>query len=119
MAARALYASVPGSRRSSPPHDQFHTYPCMSPPQIHFDFSDWTVEVFKGRRISSPGGRFSLGRLAPGSGYCVGSIVESRMDIEKSRSKFVHDNGLGNAWIIGEPFFKDVQVAFEVNIFLT
>lgn len=63
----------------------------------------------------SPGGRFGLGRLSEGSGYCIGIIVESRMGREKSAGRAAdRDNGLGHTWIIGEPFFKDVQVAFEV-----
>jgi hypothetical protein len=60
------------------------------------------------------GGRFSLGRLEKGSGDCVGIVVESRVDVGKSG----HDNGLGNTWIIGESFFRDVQVTFEVSILL-
>lgn len=34
--------------------------------------TDWAGE---------PGGRFSLGRLREGSGYCVGAVVETRMGV--------------------------------------
>jgi hypothetical protein len=83
------------------------------------------VPVLKGgyKGISAPGGRFSLGRMAMGSGYCVGIVVESRMgveDMETEKQKdagFSGGNGLADVWIIGEPFFRDVQVAFDVSWF--
>ena len=124
MAARSFYSSIAGSRQLPPPYDQFHSYPCLSPPQINFEFASWNVEVMKGKRdkaSSALGGRFSLGRLETGSGYCIGNIVESRMGIEASVGRndretgFGGGNGLSGVWIIGEPFFRDVQVAFDVS----
>ncbi|TVY42739.1 Aspartic protease [Lachnellula occidentalis] len=118
-AARSFYSSIAGSRRLPPPHDQFHSYPCLSPPQIHLEFASWNVEVMKGRndRMSSAlGGKFSLGRLETGSGYCIGNIVESRMGVEILMNGKDHETGWGGGpgvWIIGEPFFRDVQVAFD------
>lgn len=114
MAAHSFYSSISGSKRLPPPYDQFYTYPCLSPPQVHFEFGGWNVEVLKGRRdkgSSAPGGRFSLGRMEEGSGYCVGMIVESRMGVEAGSGG---GNGLMDVWVIGEPFFRDVQVAFDV-----
>ncbi|TVY84459.1 hypothetical protein LSUE1_G001276 [Lachnellula suecica] len=122
MAARSFYSSISGSRPLPPPYDQFHTYPCLSPPEIHFEFAGWNVKVLKGRRdkgSSSPGGRFSLGRMESGSGYCIGTIVESRLGVagavneKEPSSGFSNMNGLADVWIIGEPFFRDVQVAFD------
>jgi hypothetical protein len=82
--------------------------------------------VLKGKRDKgtfSPGGRFSLGRMTKGSGFCLGVIVESRMDRAdvKDSSSGVHidgGNGLSDVWVIGEPFFRDVQVAFDVSLAL-
>lgn len=81
------------------------------------------MAVLKGRRdkgTSAPGGRFSLGRVTMGSGYCVGIVVESRMGVEdqgnkKKEAGLSGGNGLADVWIIGEPFFRDVQVAFDVG----
>jgi len=86
------------------------------------------VEVLKGKRDKgtfSPGGRFSLGRMASGSGYCVGIVVESRMGKGMSlgteagnrgfETSMEGGNGLEDVWIVGEPFFRDVQVAFNVS----
>ncbi|PVH87466.1 acid protease [Cadophora sp. DSE1049] len=124
LAARSFYSSISGSRQLSPPYDQFHAYPCFNPPKIHFEFEQWNVQVLKGNRdrgTFSPGGRFSLGRMATGSGYCIGIVVESRMGVgtalaggETGSSVSVDGgNGLADVWIIGEPFFRDVQVAFN------
>ncbi|KAF4630431.1 hypothetical protein G7Y89_g7709 [Cudoniella acicularis] len=126
MAAQSFYASISGSRRLPPPHDQFYAYPCLNPPQIHFEFGRWNVEVLKGKKekgATSTGGRFSLGRMAIGSGYCVGVVVESSLGMEpkahRNRVDGVLDlgvdggNGLADVWVIGEPFFRDVQVAFD------
>jgi len=92
------------------------------------EFAGWNVEVLKGKRDKgafSPEGRFSLGRMTAGSGYCVGIIVESRvgrgmsLGTEKGNMGFEtsmeEGNGLEDVWIVGEPFFRDVQVAFDVS----
>jgi hypothetical protein len=128
MAARSFYSSISGSRQLPPPHDQFHAYPCFNPPKIHFEFAGWNVDVLKGKRDKgtfSPGGRFSLGRMTAGSGYCVGIVVESRMGKGRSLGSETGNKGFGTSleggngmedvWIIGEPFFRDVQVAFNVS----
>jgi hypothetical protein len=86
------------------------------------------VEVLKGKRDKgtfSPGGRFSLGRMASGSGYCLGIVVESRMGKGMSlgteagnmgfETSMEGGNGLEDVWIVGEAFFRDVQVAFNVS----
>lgn len=86
------------------------------------------MEVLKGKRDKgtfSPGGRFSLGRMIVGSGYCIGIVVESRMGKGflgteaggmGSENSVKGGNGLEDVWIIGEPFFRDVQVAFNVSL---
>ena len=83
---------------------------------VHFEFAGWNIEGLKGRRDKgtfSPGGRFSLGRMTAGSGYCIGIVVESRGGIKTS--KIDGGNGLTDVWIVGEPFFRDAQVAFDVR----
>lgn len=52
--------------------------------------------------------------MAEGSGYCIGAVVENRMkdDIMDRSSGSI---GLENLWIIGESFFRDLQVAFDVS----
>jgi hypothetical protein len=85
--------------------------------------------VLKGKRgkgTFSPGGRFSLGRMTSGSGYCIGIVVESRMGTGTSirsetgnmgfETSMEGGNGLEDVWIVGEPFFRDVQVAFNVSL---
>jgi len=80
--------------------------------------------VLKGMRDKgnfAPGGRFSLGRMQAGSGYCIGNIVELRMGFKAfasgrdSETGLDSGNGFPDVWIIGEPFFRDVQVAFDVR----
>ena len=79
-----------------------------------------------------PGGKFSLGRLEPGSGYCVGAVVETRMGIKEERDEVVQNdrkgsrsiggrgglggNGMRDVWVIGEGFFRGVGGVFDVSI---
>ncbi|KUJ16316.1 uncharacterized protein LY89DRAFT_685326 [Mollisia scopiformis] len=123
LAARTFYSSISGSKQLPPPFDQFTAYPCFNPPRVHFEFASWNFEVLKGKRDQgtfSPGGRFSLGRMTTGSGYCLGIVVESRMGARaaearesKSGVKVEGGDGLSDVWVIGEPFFRDVQIAFN------
>ena len=77
-----------------------------------------------------PGGKFSLGRLEAGSGYCVGAVVETRMGIREERDEVVYDgkrgrsapnrgglggNGMRDVWVIGEGFFRGVGGLFDVS----
>lgn len=77
-----------------------------------------------------PGGKFSLGRLKAGSGYCVGAVVETRMGMKgengggiaggengwmgKSRGTLA-GNGMRDVWVIGEGFFRGVGAVFDVG----
>ncbi|KAL9595916.1 MAG: hypothetical protein Q9219_006142 [cf. Caloplaca sp. 3 TL-2023] len=89
----------------------------------------------KGLEYSSaiiPGGRFSLGRLKHGSGYCVGAIVETRMGLKEEKEGMTGSgkqglgsagasvgslagNGMRDVWVIGEKFFKGVGGVFDVS----
>ncbi|KAF7854439.1 uncharacterized protein EAF02_011614 [Botrytis sinoallii] len=118
---RNLYSSISGSRQLPPPYDQFHAYPCFNPPHLLLEFGNLRVKVLDGKRDEggfSPGGKFSLGRMERGSGYCVGVIVEGRFGKKDGRSEEVENdgvdgNGMEDMWIFGEPLFRDVQVAFD------
>ncbi|EKD18278.1 hypothetical protein MBM_03271 [Drepanopeziza brunnea f. sp. 'multigermtubi' MB_m1] len=123
LAARVFYSSISGSKQLPAPYDQFYAYPCFNRPKIHFEFEQGNVQVLKGKRDTgtySLRGRFSLGRQAIGSGYCIGIVIESRMGVgtaftgsEAGSVNAVGGNGLADVWIVGEPFFRDVQVAFN------
>ena len=81
-----------------------------------------------------PGGRFSLGRLNNGSGYCVGSVVETRMGIREERDEMMGGtrnelrtsvqrggmggNGMRDVWVMGEGFFRGVGAAFDVSLYI-
>ncbi|KAB8297966.1 hypothetical protein EYC80_001743 [Monilinia laxa] len=117
---RNIYASISGSRQLPPPYDQFHAYPCFNPPHLSLEFGNLRVKVLEGKKDAgtfSPGGRFSLGRMERGSGYCVGIVVEGRFGNgdgpDGEGNGGVDGNGMEDVWILGEPFFRDVQVAFD------
>jgi hypothetical protein len=67
--------------------------------------------------------------MTSGSGYFVGIVVESRMcggtamRSETGNMDFGTSmeggNGLEEVWIVGEPFFRDVQVAFNASLTLS
>ncbi|KAM3081719.1 phosphatidate cytidylyltransferase, variant 3 [Clarireedia jacksonii] len=109
-AVRTLYASISGARPLPPPHSHFYSYPCFNEPEIHFEFGSFRTAVMKGARDKgtfSPGGRLSLGRAERGSGLCVGVVVEGVFD------DWTDGNGMEDVWVLGEPFFRDVQLAFD------
>ncbi len=43
------------------------------------------------------GGRFSLGRIRPGSGYCVGAVVETRMGAQEHSAADAADDSIKNS----------------------
>lgn len=78
------------------------------------------------------GGKFSLGRLKHGSGYCVGAIVETRMGLKEEKEGMTDSgkqglgsagasvgslagNGMRDVWVIGERFFRGVGGVFDVS----
>ena len=137
LAAKAFYASVSGSRPLPPPFSNFYVFPCLNPPALHFEFSGTPFPFMQGGRGAEwsgiPGGKFSLGRLEAGSGYCVGAVVETRMGIREERDEVVYDgkrgrsapnrgglggNGMRDVWVIGEGFFRGVGGLFDVSFLL-
>ncbi|KAL8761814.1 MAG: hypothetical protein Q9184_002098 [Pyrenodesmia sp. 2 TL-2023] len=136
LAAKTFYASVAGSRPLDPPYSNFYVFPCMNPPLIDFEFSGVRFPAMRGGRgleYSSaiiPGGKFSLGRLKHGSGYCVGAIVETRMGLKEEKEGMTGSgkqglgsaganlgslagNGMRGVWVIGERFFRGVGGVFD------
>ncbi|KAL8969746.1 MAG: hypothetical protein Q9183_001852 [Haloplaca sp. 2 TL-2023] len=142
VAAKTFYASVAGSRQLDPPYSNFYSFPCMDPPSIDFEFSGTRFQAMRGGRGMEyksaiiPGGAFSLGRMQHGGGYCIGAIVETRMGLLDEKEGMTGSgkqgigsaaasmgslagNGMRDVWVIGEPFFRGVLGAFDVNVFKT
>lgn len=78
-----------------------------------------------------PGGKFSLGRLRDGSGYCVGAVVESRMGATEAGDGLAgggirsgtgkgkgSGNGMKDVWVVGEGFFRGVGAVFDVSFLM-
>ena len=138
LAAKAFYASVSGSYPLPPPYSKFYAFPCLNPPKIAFEFSGKRFPLMHSARCQSgecdgrPGGRFSLGRLKSGSGYCIGAIVETRMGLEEEEDEVLDEgrrgtrlgagpskvggNGMRDVWVIGEGFFRGVGGVFDVSL---
>ncbi|KAI9669465.1 MAG: hypothetical protein M1817_004690 [Caeruleum heppii] len=133
-AAKAFYASIPGARPVPHPHDRFHVFPCLNPPPLAFEFGGRKFPVLQGSKgidvWGPPGGKFSLGKISKGSGFCVGAVVESRTGMdgdqvrreEKSGGRDVEGsgpgmmdagNGLRDVWVLGEGFFRGVGGVFD------
>lgn len=135
LAVKAFYGSVSGSWPLPPPYSSFYAFPCLNPPTLHFEFSGKKFPFMHGGRGADwtgiPGGRFSLGRLKSGSGYCVGAVVETRMGIKEEKDEMLDEgrrgsrssmgkgdlggNGMRDVWVIGEGFFRGVGGVFDVS----
>ncbi|KAI9894050.1 MAG: hypothetical protein M1814_004820 [Vezdaea aestivalis] len=127
LATKQFYASISGSRPLPPPHNAFHVFPCLNPPVLAFEFGGWQFPAMRGGKgadvWSGPGGKFSLGRLRDGSGYCVGAVVETDMgagDVGVSNGARggktggeMAGNGLRDVWVIGETFWRGVAGVFD------
>ena len=138
LAAKAFYASVSGSYSLPPPFSNFYAFPCLNPPNIAFEFRGKKFPFMHSPRcqfgecVGLPGGRFSLGRLKEGSGYCIGAVVETRMGLQEERDEVLDEgrrgmrlgadlneiggNGMRDVWVVGEGFFRGVGVVFDVSL---
>ena len=136
LAAKAFYSSVSGSWPLPAPYSNFYAYPCLNPPVVQFEFDHSRFPFMQGGRGADwtgfPGGRFSLGRLKEGSGYCIGAVVETRMGIKEERRQAMGEgrrgsrsaanmgllgaNSMRDLWVIGEGFFRGVGGAFDVSL---
>ncbi|KAL8818594.1 MAG: hypothetical protein Q9223_002796 [Gallowayella weberi] len=138
LAAKTFYAAVAGSRPLDPPYSNFYAFPCMNPPAVEFEFQGTRFPAMRGGRGMEyasaiiPGGKFSLGRLKHGSGYCVGAIVETKMGLKEEKEGMAGSgkqgvgsaaagagslagNGMRDVWVIGERFFQGVSGVFDVQ----
>jgi hypothetical protein len=123
LAARRLYESIGGCSRLAAPYEMFWKFPCLNRPKIMLEFGGWWFPIMSSEGSRSEalwgpdGGRFSLGKLSmgngTGSGYCVGRVVETRMGLQARDGVDWEGSGLRNIWVLGEPAFWGVGVAFD------
>jgi hypothetical protein len=124
-AARRFYQSIHATKRLPKPHDNMFAFPCLNQPNIAFEFARWIFPTLSGdvslkERLDGPlGGKLSLGRLRTGSGYCLGVVVETRMGMvhqaDAAGNKTRAGEDLKDLWVIGEPFFRNTGVAFDLE----
>lgn len=124
LAARTFYESIGGCSRLAPPYYMFWKFPCLNKPKVMLEFAKWWFPVMssEGSRnevLWGPhGGRLSVGKLSMGgngtdSGYCVGRVVETRMGLHAGQEKEWEGSGLRDVWVLGEPAFWGVGIAFD------
>ena len=95
--------------------DRFWLIPCSNPASIAFEFAGWMFPALRSLTrddaVHGPvGGPQSLGLWREGTGYCVGAVVESRMEGEQWVG-----SGMQASWVMGEPFFRGMGVAFDME----
>lgn len=135
-AASPLYNAIPGGgslsslledRQKDGETGSFYAYPCLNEVQIEFEVAGWRFPLGKAEMredaVHGPvGGPFSLGQVdlrsdrndtgaRVGTGYCVGIIVESKMGIKKDWER----SAMRDVWVLGEPFFRGLGVAFDMG----
>lgn len=124
LAARRFYESIGGCSRLAAPHNMFWKYPCLNRPKIALEFGRWWFPIMSSEGSRSEalwgpdGGRLSLGKLnmggnGTGSGYCVGRVVETRMGLDAGEGEDKEGVGLRDVWVLGEPGFWGVGIAFD------
>jgi len=139
-ATRAVYESIPGARslssvtslnaaeeESDPRRRPFYAFPCLNEIDIAVEIAGRRFPVARGPptaddTVHGPaGGRFSLGpvdmgggaraRDAVGTGYCVGIVVGTTMGGRPGWRRA----GMRDVWVLGEPFFRGLGVAFDLG----
>jgi hypothetical protein len=114
-AASRVYGSIGGVIRLPPPHDRFFAFPCLNQVNVAFEIGGWNFPSMSGEgtradALHGPaGGRFSLGKIDNGTGYCIGSVVETRMGMRREWDA----SGMHDTWVLGEPFFRSLGVVFD------
>ncbi|KIW41350.1 uncharacterized protein PV06_06917 [Exophiala oligosperma] len=117
VAVQRFYESIPGTKRLDPPLDAFFAVPCLNRVNVAFEIGGWRFPSMSGEgtmedALYGPdGGKFSLGKLGNGTGYCVGAVVETTMGV---REEWIA-SGVRDLWVLGEPFFRGLGVAFDVE----
>jgi hypothetical protein len=114
-AVTRFYGAIGGAIRLPAPFDSFFAYPCLNNVYTAFDLGGWRFNSMHGDGVMADalygpaGGRFSLGKMQGGTGYCVGSVVETRMGAKQKWS----DSGMLDTWVLGEPFFRGLGLVFD------
>ncbi|KAJ9605411.1 hypothetical protein H2200_010068 [Cladophialophora chaetospira] len=117
VAAKRFYESIGGTKRLPSPYDNFFAFPCLNRANIAFEIGGWSFPTMQGEGTSADalfgpaGGSFSLGKVADGTGYCVGSVVETKMALSREGL----ESGMKDMWVLGEPFFRGLGVVFDVD----
>lgn len=132
--ASQVYKAMPGARKLSNLLEQqqdgennFYAFPCLNEIDIALELAGWKFSLAKGElredAVHGPvGGRFSLGQVdmranhsdideAVRTGYCVGIIVGSSMGVRKQWER----SAMRDVWVLGEPFFRGLGVAFDMG----
>ncbi len=114
-AAARFYDAIGGVIRLEPPYENFFAFPCLNQVNVAFELGGWNFPSMSGEgtradALHGPaGGRFSLGKIGNGTGYCHGSVVETRMGLQKEWTS----SGMQDMWILGEPFFRGLGAVFD------
>lgn len=133
QAAEMLYNSIGGSMtvkdlnlsEAEQGEGGFYVFPCLNRVSVTLEFAGWQFPITKAGLsgedvVYGPvGGHFSLGKVntttdkevAVGTGYCIGIVVSTRVG---QRPGWEHA-GMNNVWVLGEPFFRALNVVFEVG----
>ncbi|KIW63121.1 hypothetical protein PV04_09996 [Phialophora macrospora] len=117
IGAKRFYESIGGTKRLPRPYDNFFAFPCLNRANVAFEIGGWNFPTMHGEGTSADalygpaGGSFSLGKVADGTGYCVGSVVETRMGLRREWM----ESGVKDMWVLGEPFFRGLGVVFDVG----
>ncbi|KEF58289.1 uncharacterized protein A1O9_06215 [Exophiala aquamarina CBS 119918] len=119
VAAQTFYDSIGGTKRLPSPYDAFFAFPCLNHVHIAFEIGGWNFPVMNGDGTAPDalygpsGGMFSLGKVAQGTGYCVGSVVESR---GLAHGEEWGGSGLKDVWVLGEPVFRGLGLVFDEEL---
>ncbi|KIW14627.1 hypothetical protein PV08_07411 [Exophiala spinifera] len=118
VAAHRFYEAIGGAKRlDPPPFDAFFAIPCLNTVNVAFEIGGWNFPVMAGEgtredALYGPaGGKVSLGKVGDGTGYCVGAVLETTMGV---RDEWIA-SGVRDMWVLGEPFFRGLGVAFDVE----
>ncbi|OAP55639.1 hypothetical protein AYL99_09791 [Fonsecaea erecta] len=121
VAAAPFYHAIGGTKRLPPPFESFFAFPCFKEVHVAFEMGSSSRRLnipsmngqgtFEDGILGPVGGRFSLGNLRNGSGYCVGAVVETNMGHTAQGLR----SGMRNVWVLGEPFFRELGVVFDVH----
>ena len=114
-AVSRFYEAIGGVIRLPEPNNNFFAFPCLNQVNVAFELGGWNFPSMSGEGTRADamhgpaGGRFSLGKMGNGTGYCVGTVVETRMGMKRDWAP----SGMQDMWVLGEPFFRGLGVVFD------